>query len=368
MLYEFLTTNREVILNLTKEKTLEISESKPSSKELEKGLPVFYDRLITTLTHQAHGGGKQETHPYSSSTTRHGKESQRLGYSVSQVVHGYGAICQAITETAQKLGASISAKEFSALNLSLDVAIADAVTGFSSPSHKAEKFDSTKRIGFLVHELRNALACAIVAHSMIKRGVVGIGGSTNALLERNLQRMRHLLDRSFSEIRLQNDPEADRHPMFLIEAIDEVVATAGEDARLRGLTLTVEVDSKLEVNVDRNYLISAVANLVQNAIKFCKKDGTVWVRSLEGDKNIVLEVEDQCGGLPKGKADELFQPFTQKNGDRSGLGLGLSISRRAIARNGGTLSVRDIPGTGCVFFISLPKEKQKHPAHDRKKV
>lgn len=94
-----------------------------------------------------------------------------------------------------------------------------------------------------------------------------------------------------------------------------------------------------------------------NAIKYSKKDGTIWVRSRGDKKFLTLGVEDQCGGLPKGKAEELFQPFTQKGADRSRLGL--TISRQAISRIGGELMVRDLPGKGCVFSISLPKQGSK---------
>jgi hypothetical protein len=123
----------------------------------------------------------------------------------------------------------------------------------------------------------------------------------------------------------------------------------------------VEVDRQLQAIGDYHYLISALSNLVQNAIKYSMKDGTIWVRSRDADKNVVLEVEDQCGGLPKGKAEELFQPFTQKNKDRTGLGLGLTISRQAVALNGGTLAVRDLPGKGCIFSMTLPKVGKSTP-------
>ena len=53
--------------------------------------------------------------------------------------------------------------------------------------------------------------------------------------------------------------------------------------------------------------------------------------------------------------ETLFAPFTQHGADRSGLGLGLSISRRAVEANGGTLRLRDVPGTGCIFTIDLPQ-------------
>jgi signal transduction histidine kinase len=51
----------------------------------------------------------------------------------------------------------------------------------------------------------------------------------------------------------------------------------------------------------------------------------------------------------------MFRPFTQSGTDRSGLGLGLSIARRGVEADGGMLTVRDIPGIGCVFTIELPR-------------
>jgi hypothetical protein len=69
---------------------------------------------------------------------------------------------------------------------------------------------------------------------------------------------------------------------------------------------------------------------------------------------VLIEVADQCGGLPLGDPDELFRPFAQRGSDRSGLGLGLSITRRGVEANDGTLSVRNRPGKGCVFTINLP--------------
>ena len=70
---------------------------------------------------------------------------------------------------------------------------------------------------------------------------------------------------------------------------------------------------------------------------------------------ILIEVEDKCGGLPPGDMEAMFLPFTQNSTDRTGLGLGLSISRRSIEANKGTLSVRNIPGSGCIFTIDLPR-------------
>jgi signal transduction histidine kinase len=76
---------------------------------------------------------------------------------------------------------------------------------------------------------------------------------------------------------------------------------------------------------------------------------------LSSTSRVLIEVEDECGGLPPGKAEELFLQFEQRGVDRTGLGLGLSISRRSVEADGGEIHVRDLPGVGCVFAIDLPR-------------
>ncbi|NNN05401.1 MAG: HAMP domain-containing histidine kinase [Elusimicrobia bacterium] len=354
MLYQFLAENREKILALTTRKTDEVAQDKPTTPQSERGLPQFYDHLTGELERESKGLPKvAEKAEGPDTTAKHGKELKRLGYNVSQVVQGYAVLSRAIADTAKAAKVAISVDEFKTLNHALDLAVSEAVAGFAKRVSGEE--DCAQKMGFLTHELRNALSAAIVAHSMIKGGVVGSGDNTNALLERNLSRMRQILDRSFAEIRMQNGKEVDQCPVFLIDIADEVEATAGEEARARGMTLDVDIGPEIKVLADSHYLISALSNLVQNAIKYSKKGGHIWVRSIETDKQALLEVEDQCGGLPDGKTEELFRPFTQKGADRTGLGLGLTISRQAITLNGGTLTVRDLPAKGCIFTITLPK-------------
>ncbi len=72
------------------------------------------------------------------------------------------------------------------------------------------------------------------------------------------------------------------------------------------------------------------------------------------DGRICIEVADACGGLPPGRADELFTPMIQRGEDRSGFGLGLAIALQAAEAHHGTIRVRDLPGHGCVFVLDLP--------------
>jgi hypothetical protein len=75
-----------------------------------------------------------------------------------------------------------------------------------------------------------------------------------------------------------------------------------------------------------------------------------------GDR-VFIDVRDHCGGLPPGAIDTMFTPFVQRSTDKSGLGLGLSIARRNVEADGGTLTVQDKQGTGCVFTMSLPRHQ-----------
>ena len=103
-------------------------------------------------------------------------------------------------------------------------------------------------------------------------------------------------------------------------------------------------------------LAAALTNLLQNAFKFTHLHTEVTLSARCADDRVLIEVQDNCGGLPAGMADTLFEPFGQAGQNKSGLGLGLSIARQSVEANGGTLSVRDIPGAGCVFTISLPRQ------------
>ncbi len=76
--------------------------------------------------------------------------------------------------------------------------------------------------------------------------------------------------------------------------------------------------------------------------------------SADADR-VRIAVEDECGGLPPGDPRDLFHPFEQRGDDRTGLGLGLAISRRGAEASGGKIHVRDIPGKGCAFTLDLPR-------------
>ncbi len=222
MLADFLTTKKNEILALTEEKSLELAGNHPSSVQLKKGLPIFLNQVIDVIRNSekpssppqkdikaiaeaadrgdeaamAEAAGRHDEAELAESASRHGNEFQRLGYSLSHVVHAYGAMCQAITEVASRNQFKISTTEFHSLNRSLDVAIAGAVTGYQSLQETKEQGHDGNQTKFFVDEIRNTLTCAQVALQSIKTGTVGIGGNTGRILEQSLGKIGELLDRS----------------------------------------------------------------------------------------------------------------------------------------------------------------------------
>jgi signal transduction histidine kinase len=373
MMHEFLTANRADLIERCRAKVATRPAPEPTRDELEFGIPLFLDQLIKTLRVEqtanpmnsrkvsgASGGSKQGLSEIGETAALHGKELYQHGFSVEQVVHDYGDLCQAITDLAFDRKAAIEIDEFRTLNRCLDNAIAVAVTEFSYQrdfmSADKQAHELNERLGFFAHELRNLINTATLALTAIKVGNVGLGGATGAVLDRSLVGLRNLIDRSLTEVRITAGLSTQNHLFSLAEFIAEVRLSAALEAELRKRVLVVsDVDPRLAVDADRDLLFAAVGNLLQNAFKFTHDGTQVTLNAYASADRILIDVEDNCGGLPPGDADKMFVPFTQEGDDRSGLGLGLSISRRSVEANKGIISVRDVPGVGCVFTIDLPR-------------
>jgi signal transduction histidine kinase len=357
LLYEFITTSKSEILERARSKVKARSFPPPTANELESGLPLFLTQLGETLRL------KGTPEPFSptaigNSAGRHGLDLLEQGWTIAQVVHDYGDICQAVTESAVDKQLNIRSEDFQTLNLCLDNAIASAVTEFSRErDEQTVRHRESERLGALAHELRNLLSTAMLSYDAVRSGRVGVGGSTGAILGRSLSGLRDLIDTTISEVRMSTGrPEAIR--LSLADLLHEVEQAASLHARQREVELRFAFPpADVFVNADRQLLSSALHNLLQNAFKYSVPHGHVAARTVVGDEKIFIEVEDECGGLPEKNAETYFAPFTERRGRiRSGLGLGLSISRKAVRACAGDIHVRNLPGKGCIFVIELPRE------------
>lgn len=353
MLYEFIIANRDELLSRTRARVTARPWPSASTHELEDGIPLFLTQVAETLRLEG-GRAPFPDGSIGASATRHGRDLLAKGYSVSQVVHDYGDVCQVVTELAVEQGARISPEEFHTLNRCLDTAIAEAVTEHARLQGEMAERQEVERLGQLAHELRNQLQTALLSFHALKSGRVGITGSTGSVLGRSLVGLRNLVDSALAEIRIAaSQQRSDR--VSLRTFLEDLAVAAHLHAEYRELQLAVEpVDPALEVLVDPQLLTSALMNLLQNAFKYTHAHGRVTLRTRGENGRVLIEVEDECGGLEKDEVAE-SRPFgDRRRGDRSGLGLGLSITRKAVKAIGGEVHSQDLPGKGCVFAIDLP--------------
>ena len=208
-----------------------------------------------------------------STATRHGAEMLAAGFSVSQVVHDYGDICQAITEMALEQHAPITVEEFHTLNRCLDTAIAEAVTDTRLIAQKRSD-EEVERLGQAAHELRN-LSMVRSWPFRTEARIGSINGSTGAVLGRSLTSLLALVDRALSEVRLAAARRR-RERISVTAFVDEIAATGMLHSEYRGIRLTVApVDPALAVEADPQLLAAAVMNLLHNAFKNTRSGGAV---------------------------------------------------------------------------------------------
>jgi len=343
LLHEFLKGNRRELIERCRAKVSSRRAPRPTPDELEYGIPLFLDQLVGMLPPEtvavgACAPGRFGGAPLTGSTmevgaTRHGSELLRHGYTIQQVVHDYGDLCQSITELAVEQAVPISVHDFGILNITLDNAIAGAVAEFAVMREvrlaDQHVLAMNERLGMMGHEMRNYLNTAILALAAIKGGGVGFTGATAGALNRSLLGMRELVDRTLAQVRLVGWESPSKERFDLAGFILDVEVAAALEASQLGCELTaLPVEPGIVIEADRHTLAAAVTNLLQNAFKFTRKASHVLLRGHAVGERVLIEVQDECGGIPEDKLRTIFLPFVQSGRDRSGLGLGLQPPRR----------------------------------------
>jgi signal transduction histidine kinase len=289
----------------------------------------------------------------------HGHELLLKGFTVSQVVQDYGDVCQSVTGLAVELDAPISTDDFRTLNRCLDDAIAGALTEFGRGRNQftfdGESARGNERLGFLAHQVQTLTNTAIIAFEVLKTGTVGHAGSTAAVVDGSLMGIRDLLGRSLAEIRLPQQVQ-NRTPFPVAGFIEELATAATVEANVKGIALTVlPIEDDVVIDADRQVLAGVVRDLLQNAFKFTRPSTTVTLRVGASAERVLIEILDECDGLPNENVHDLFRSFQELPVDGTGAGLGLAFSRWGVEANGGRISARNLPERGCVFTVDLPR-------------
>ena len=194
-LYEFIGVNRAELIRRCKVKVAKRAATATATAAAtatatatatvakdDPGVPLFLDQLVEELRHGPSTGDE-----INKAAIQHGRDLFVKGFSVSQVVHDYGDVCQSVTDLAMETRAPIATEDFRTLNRCLDDAIAGAVTEHARGQQVSRDGQS--------NEVRDLTNKAIAAFEVLQTGTIGIGGTTGTLVLSSLMKIRELINR-----------------------------------------------------------------------------------------------------------------------------------------------------------------------------
>ncbi|ACG71266.1 histidine kinase [Anaeromyxobacter sp. K] len=211
--------------------------------------------------------------------------------------------------------------------------------------------------GRVAHDIMNPTASAQLAIDLELRRRQAAGEPAGEGLERarrSLRRIQTLVAGLLGFARAGARPEPGA-AADVVEVVHDVVSGAEARATAAGMIVGAELVPGT-VACAKGVLTSLVANLLDNAIKYARRDGRVVIRAAPDAAAIRVEVEDDGPGLPPDLGDRVFEPYVRGGGrDVPGLGLGLATVKRLAEAHGGHVGVCSEPGRGTTFWFELPR-------------
>jgi signal transduction histidine kinase len=334
------------------------AEKALSRGELRDHLPEFFDEMVATLR-SAEDVHSHDTAPSNGSlaSVAHGAQRLRVGFDLTAVIHEYEVLTECILEEVEAAGGSLSITAFRRMQAVLNAGRAQAVSAYIDRRDAEIAHTHSQHVAFIAHELRSPLMGAFLSVAVLRRNERPEDQRPLELLDRHLTTLRELVDQVLTADRLAAQIQLRRESLDMRALLEQVVADTRLSAEHRHLEVAIQAPDALSFSGDQRLLRSAIGNVLGNAIKFSHEGSAITLRAGRDANGVTVQVEDRCGGLPEGNPTELFEPFVQRGGNRTGFGLGLAIVKQAIQAHGGKVSVDNLPGKGCVFSLYVPEPK-----------
>jgi len=225
----------------------------------------------------------------------------------------------------------------------------------------------TDFVANISHELKTPVgALSVLAETLIDETDLDTIARVVTRMLAETDRAGRTIDDLMELSRIEMGAERSDEPVRIADVIRAGVDRVTELAAHDGITIssltTVETDARqadaLTVFGDRRQLVSAVGNLIENAVKYSEPGSSVQVRARRVDDWIEISVADQGVGIPQRDLDRVFERFYRVDRARSrttgGTGLGLAIVRHVASNHGGDVSVTSVEGEGSTFVLRLP--------------
>jgi len=222
----------------------------------------------------------------------------------------------------------------------------------------------TDFVANISHELKTPIgAMSVLAETLTQTDDAEVVARLSGKISDEAMRVGRLIDDLLELSRLEYGGQVISARMSATEVVSEAVERTQTLADRRGITiLTAEANPGATVIGDRRQLVSALQNLLENAIKYSDPDTTVEVSIRGADGNVLIDVRDHGVGIPAKEIDRIFERFYRVDRARSretgGTGLGLSIARHIAQNHGGDILVHSVEGVGSTFTLTLPDHRE----------
>jgi signal transduction histidine kinase len=323
-----------------------------SLSELRDGIGDYLSSLADALrnSESAEIGG---TDAWKRVAKEHALTRVRLGFDIDQLVHEFVVLRQVAQQIAIDPSDGLQIVLLADL---IDAAIATSVKSYVESRDYRTRQQEEEHLGFLTHELRNPLTTASLAASQLRKdsGLSPKSQRVLDLLDHGLERTKELIEQALLSGKLEaGQAQAIIEDLRAADLIEEALTAAGAEARRKGLALETIYDREIVVRADSKLIVSAIQNLVDNAVKFTDHGRIAVMLESQGDQ-AVIHVRDNCPGISAAELERIFEPYERGSSGKPGTGLGLAIARRAITLIGGTIGAESKEKQGCHFWITVP--------------
>jgi two-component system sensor histidine kinase SenX3 len=227
---------------------------------------------------------------------------------------------------------------------------------------EARRIDAVRRdfVANLSHELKTPVAAiGLLAETLLAEPDPDVAHRLTERVVSESFRVSRTIDDLLELSRIEAGTEAVRQPVPVHLVLEEAADRIRPSAEMRDIAVGVsELSTRVSAVGDRRQLVSAVANLLDNAVKYSHPGSGVEVRATADGTRVAIEVEDHGLGIPARDLERVFERFYRvdraRSRDTGGTGLGLSIVRHIVANHEGEVTVRSVEGQGSTFVLHIP--------------
>lgn len=282
----------------------------------------------------------------------------------------YSASKSADTNTSQKIiqietldqiyyfNVVVTAIKDSTLNISSLVVVLQNITQLKQLEKTKSEFMST-----ISHEFKTPLTSIMIGTSLLEEGSIGELNSKQQDIIRTIKEEGEKINLLVTNLLQISKLEA-KKPIFNVEPIsinriiEDALKTFREQATIKNISLTYDSNETLpKVNIDSEKVNWVVNNLISNALKFTKSNGSIAIKAFLQDDRMCISVSDTGIGIAEEYRETIFDRFVQvkaENNEYQGTGLGLAIAKEIVEAHGGEIWCESILGKGSTFIFTLP--------------